>query len=221
MTVVLIILAVLLLIALLPVGARLRYEDGTGDLALTAGALRFRLWPKKPPARRKLRREMKKLWKNQERNSKKTKHASSSKSKSSVLQKLKKQKDKKLSFSQFLDLLRVGLQMMGKLPRKLLVRELTLHVTCGGTDAAKAAAQYGYAWAAVGTTLRMLEQRFRIRHRDVGVALDWKEEKTAVALCLDIQMRIGTMLLLALTTAIRIVAILSAKNRSVKNANSR
>lgn len=124
----------------------------------------------------------------------------------------KRKPKKKLSLEELLPIVKLALKVVGDLPRRLILRELRLHVVCGGADAARAAAGYGRAWAAVGAAVPALERCFRIQKRDVGVALDYGRESVGIDALLDIRMRIGTAVLLALDAGVRFAAIL-VKNK--------
>ncbi len=220
MTALLIVLAVLLGIGSLPVGSKIRYEDGELAVKLAFGPLSLQILPSKPLHGKKLARQFrKKLEREWAARQKK------------VLKKLKKRRNKedrkglpraqrapkqRLSLEELLPLAKLGLQIVGSLPRKLLVRELYLHLVCGGKDAAKAAISYGRAWAMLGTVLPVLERVFRVRKRDLGVELDYDRASLEISARLDIRMRVGTAFLLALTAGARFLLLLSQNKNKTK-----
>ena len=58
-------------------------------------------------------------------------------------------------------LVQLGCDVLGDFKRKLRVEKLMLHVTFGG-DAARAAINYGKAWAAIGALTPMLDRLNKI-----------------------------------------------------------
>ena len=131
-------LAVLFLLAVTPVGVRAVYDR---DLTVYFTVLGFRIqvYPgKEKPQKQKKRKE-----------------ASPAADKS---------KPERTS-GELQDYLQLLTRLLGKMRRKILIRELTLHAIFGGDDPAL---NYGRAWALLGVTMPLLEETFRIRKRDVG-----------------------------------------------------
>ena len=199
MTALLIVLAVLLLIGFLPAGVKLRYDDGDVEMKLKLGPFRVPLLPARQPRGKKLAR----------RHGKKIKAGRESKKKRAE-KRARNKKKKKLSFEELMQFVSLALEMVGKLPRKLMMNELYLHVTYSGSDAARAAIGYGRAWAVVGSALPVLERAFRIRKRDVGVDLDYGRESLEVFARLDVHMLVGTAALLAFGAGFRAFKLLLA-----------
>ena len=115
---------------------------------------------------------------------------------------------RKLSAGQLRQLAAAGLRLAGRLPRKLLIRQLTVRVACGGQDAAAAATVYGRAWAAIGALSPVLEQTFRIRERAFSAELDYEREGLQWFAAADVQMRVGTALLLGVGAVAELLPIL-------------
>ncbi len=229
MTALVIVLAVLLLIGLLPAGVKLRYDNGDLEMRLKLGPFRVPLLPTKPlhgkklarQHRRKVRAGQEKLKKKAQKKALKRKKKEEEKKKTKEQRKQERleRKKKKLSLSDLMRFLRLAVETAGKLPRKLRINELYLHVICGGKDADQAAIGYGRTWAAVGTALPVLERAFRIRRRDVGVELDYGQASVGIIARLDIHMLIGAAALLAFGTGFRFLKILIAnkfKRKEVK-----
>lgn len=239
MTALCIVLAVLLLAGLLPVGARVRYDDGELSIQLAAGPVRIALYPAKPLHGRKLAkqfaRQREKELAKQRKKAEKARKKAAEKARKKAERKARKKpaatgaapqpapapvkpvkKKKKLTPAELLPLAKLALRVVGSLPRKLLVRELYLHAVFGGKDAAGAATGYGRAWALVGSALPPLERCFRIRKRDVGVELDCDRTALGLFARLDIRMRVGTAVFLAVSAAARAVVILIQNKRKFK-----
>ena len=103
--------------------------------------------------------------------------------------------------------LRLLLELLGGLRRKILIRKLKLHAVFGGHDEADAALNYGKAWAAIGTVMPLLEACFRIKKRDVGAFLG-KDEK-AIRLYAEAcaTLTVGQILHLAIYALVRFLKI--------------
>lgn len=140
-------LGVLLLISIMPVGVRAVF-DGTLSVYLTFFHAPLRIYPGK-------KKSAKKQKKNKPHPEQKQKTGGSP--------------------AQLSEYLRLATRLLGKLRRKLLVRELTLHAIFGGKDPAL---NYGRAWAAIGSIMPIFEQLFRIKKRDVGAYCS--EEEPAI-----------------------------------------
>lgn len=220
MTGLLIALGVLLLIGFLPAGAKVRYDDGDLEVRIKAGPFCVPLLPSRQPHGKKLARqhrkkvmaEQKKLKKKALKKVRKKKKKEEEKKKpreQRARERLEKKK-KRLPLDELMQLARVALETVCKLPRKLIMKELCLHVAYGGSDAAQAAIGYGRACAVTATALPILEKAFRIRKRDVGVELDYGRETMGIFARLDVHMLVGTAALLAFGAAFRFLKILIA-----------
>lgn len=73
--------------------------------------------------------------------------------------------------------LRLFTQLLGKLHRKIRIRELMLHAVFGGSNPEL---NYGRAWAAIGCLMPLIEENFRIQKRDVGAFLSEDEKKIRI-----------------------------------------
>lgn len=204
-----IILAVLVLIALLPVGGRVVYSAGGVQASLLAGPIRIRLFPrtKKPkPKKAKAKKKPKKVKKAAEPKEKTPETA-----------------PKGGKFQMLWQFVQLGVSFLGSLRRKLLIRDLTLSVTYGGSDPAKTAINYGRSVGAAHALLPLMEQVFRIRRQDVRVLYDAQSEEMAVYLNAAITIRVGQVLALAVRYGVRALRIFlsSKQTKNVEKAVSK
>ncbi len=169
----LIALAVIVLLAFLPLGVSAKYDGGGPRVALKAGFLRFKLYPRK-----KMQQKQK--------SSKKT------------AKKQKKEKDKLLpdgKLTDFIPLVRVGLDFLKEfLTRRMRVRDLELVVTLAGDDPCDLAVNYGRAWAALGSLTPQLDRFFIIKKRHLEVQCDFTADKTVVRGHIDAKVTLGRLL---------------------------
>lgn len=198
-----VILALVILVLALPAAVLLRYEAGVLQVRLRVGPVNVTVYPPRPAKPAK----------------KPAKGAKAPKSPKAAAPKAKSG-GKKLTRGQIQDLIKLALDLLGKLRRKLLVKHLTLHVFFGGRDAAQTAIGYGRAWAVIGAMMPVLENTFRIDERDVGAYLDYELEQPRLLLDLDVQMRVGTALVLALGAATRLLGIFTKTSKNKVNQGS-
>ena len=179
MTGLLITLGVLLAIGCIPLGVCAKFEEAL-TVSLTVLGIPISLYPTK---------------KKQDATQKKEKPAK---------EKKKFSLPPKAALEEYLRLL---LDLLGDLRRKILLRKLKLHAVFGGHDEADAALNYGKAWAAIGVVMPLLEACFRIRKRDVGAFLS-KDEK-AIRLYAEAcaTLTVGQILHLAIHALVRFLKI--------------
>ena len=180
MTGLLIALGVLIAIGFIPTGVYAKYDEDL-TVFLTVLGIRIPLFPAKKTE--KLRQ-------------------------SHSPEKPKKEK-KKFSFpprAALEEYLRLFLELLGKLRRKILIRHLTVHAVFGG-DEADAALNYGRAWAAIGTVMPLLEACFRIEKRDVGAFLSKEESSLRLYAEACATLTVGQVLHIALHALVRFLKI--------------
>lgn len=99
--------------------------------------------------------------------------------------------------------------VLGDLRRKLRVEKLYLHITFGGSDdAAKAAINYGRAWAVIGALDPMLNRIFVIRERDVQPELRYDQQGMRAEARLILTITIGRALSLALRAGVGAIKLM-------------
>ncbi len=185
----LIAVGILALIALMPVGVRVRYDAEGFFLAVIAGPVRIRILPRKEKTGGKERDEAPAV----------TPEAPSERAEPEpVTQPPPAPKEKKPagggSLKDFLPLVRVALDFLGEFRRKLRVDNLRLDLMLAGDDPCDLSVNYGRAWAAVGNLLPQLERIFVIKKRDIQVRCDFCGEETKVVAGLDLSITIGRAL---------------------------
>lgn len=187
----LLVLGVLVAIGCIPVGVDAGYDPPGYFLKLKIGPFRVTLLPrpeKKKPAKKQKKKPAGEPKKKPPKEAKKTS-----------------------AFPGGLDgivsLLELACAVLGDLRRKLRVELLYLRV-CFGGDAAKAAMQYGRAWAAIGALTPMLERLFVIRTRDMQPELCYAQEGMQVRARLVLTMTIGRGFALALRAGVGFLKIL-------------
>ena len=196
-----IVIAVFVLIGCIPVGVDARYMGNELSLRLKIGLLKMQVLPAKP--KKAAPKKKKKTAK-----------------KAAASQKPEKPKKKasmpKLTLSDILALVNLACDTLGDLRRKLRVEVLTLHVVLGGDDPAKAAMQYGGAWAAIGMLNPKLDQLFVIKKRDIQPILDYNEKEMSISAQLALTITIGRALSLGLKAGARFLKLWINKKKAVQ-----
>ena len=183
----LIALGVLVLLAVTPVGIRLRYNSEGIFLQAVMGLVHITVLPKKKKSKDNKRAKDKKQPPDKEKKpAKKTAKTGKPAAPSS--------KEQGGSVTDFLPLVKVGLDFLGEFRRKLRLDNLELKLIFGGGDPDDLAVNYGKAWAAVGNLMPQLERIFVIRKRNIEVECDFMAEQTLVIARVQVTITVGRLL---------------------------
>lgn len=146
----LIVLAVLCVIACVPLGFRAIYREKNAGVWLLVGPFRFRIYPGKP---KKQQSEEKSGEPGQTKGG---------------------------NYKNFWPIVRTILEFLDHFRRKIRVRHLELKVVLAGDDPSDLAVNYGRAWAALGNLIPHLERLFVIKKRDLEVECDFTADETLI-----------------------------------------
>ncbi len=189
--------AVLLALFLLPLGCRVRYDGGGLTVRVIAGPVRFQVYPfRKKDAPEKVDQPEK-----TEKKEKKTANKDNTEA-----QKEEKQAPEPKtggSLTKFLPLVKLGLEALGELRRKIRLNNLTVHLTLACDDPCDLAVNYGRAWAAVGNLMPNLERLFVIKKRDIQIGCDFTASEIKIFAEGDVTITFGRVLSLALRYGVR------------------
>ncbi|MBO5953806.1 MAG: DUF2953 domain-containing protein [Oscillospiraceae bacterium] len=105
----------------------------------------------------------------------------------------------------FLPLVKVGLDFLGDFRRKLRVNRLEMNLILAGDDPCDLATNYGRAWTALGNLWPQLERCFVIKKRNVQIQCDFENDQTLVTARLDLTITLGRLLALVVRYGIRAV----------------
>ena len=188
--------AIIFLLAILPLGASVKYNSEGPLVRVIAGPIRFTVFPTK-----KKEKKVKKEKKSKEKKPKKEKakkETSKSKDKSK-----EKKKESGGSILDFLPLVQVGLDFLNNFRWKLRLNRLELKLIMAADDPADLGMNYGKAWAALGNLVPMLERSFVIKKKEIEVECDFTTSETLVIARLDITITLGRLIALVVVTGIR------------------
>ena len=193
----LIALSVLLLLGLMPLGLRAKYDALGLNASLFLGPIKIVLFPRQP----KEKKENKETSKKESQSPGKAKKSGG-------------------SISDFLPLLQLILDFLHDFRKKLYINHLHLKVIIGGGDPCDLALNYGRGWAALGNILPLLEQVFVVKKRELEVECDFSADQTTVVAGADIVIRLWHLLALLLIHGPKIIKeylrILKIKKGGVK-----
>lgn len=186
--------AVVLLLAILPLGVFVSYDEDGVLVKIVAGPVKITLFPR-PKKEKKSEKKLKK------------------KTSASPAEQLPKppqppkqipEKKKGGSWTDFLPLVQVALDFLGSFRRKLRINRLDLKLTMAGDDPCDLAVNYGRAWAAVGNLMPQLERLFVIKKRNIEVACDFTASQTLVKFRSEATITLGRLVSLAVVYGIRV-----------------
>ena len=109
------------------------------------------------------------------------------------------------SLLDFLPFVKLAFRFLGDFRRKLRVEILEVKLTMAGGDPCDLAVNYGRTWAAIGNLMPQLERFFVIKKRDIQVQCDFAESKTLILAHLRLTITLGRMLSLAVVYGVRAV----------------
>lgn len=116
----------------------------------------------------------------------------------------------------FLPFVRLGLNFLGDFRRKLRVNYCKLRLVLAGDDPCDLALNYGRTWAALGNLQPQLERFFVVKKRDLQVACDFTATETLVNARLDITITLGRLLALAAVYGVRAVKLFFQMKKTKK-----
>ena len=186
--------AVVLLLAILPLGVFVSYDEDGVLVKIVAGPVKITLFPRP------------KKGKKSEKKSKKKTSASPAEQLPKPPQPPKQSPEKKKggSWTDFLPLVQVALDFLGSFRRKLRIDQLELKLTMAGDDPCDLAVNYGRAWAAVGNLMPQLERLFVIKKRNIEVACDFTASQTLVKFRSEATITLGRLVSLVVVYGIRV-----------------
>lgn len=167
------------ILAALPLGVSLGYDEEGIRIVAVVWKLRFPLYPL--PKKKKTRPQ-------------KQKKKTGSKQKAAPKAEAPKSGG---SLTDFLPLLKVLWDFLGKFRRSLRVDLLEIRLMLAGDDPCDLAVNYGRAWAAVGNLMPRLEQLVTVKKRDVQVLCDFTAARTCVTARADMTIRLGSAVVIA------------------------
>lgn len=187
----LIALGILVLIAILPIGASVLYDEDGFRAAVIAGLIKIPVFPVKK--------------KEQKEKPKKDKKKKPEKPAAKKTTPKKKPEKKGGSILDFLPVLDRSLDFLSAFRKKLRVPYLELKLILGGGDPSDLAYNYGRGWTALGNLMPLLDNVLHIKKRDLEVECDFLADKTTIIARFDISITIGRVITLVFINGVPIL----------------
>ena len=208
---------ILFLLAILPLGVSVKYDEDGAVVKVIAGPVKITLFPR--PKKDKKEKKQKKTDteppKEPEKQADPAKTEQPVKEPSSKAE--KKEKPAKKSggpITDFLPLVQIALDMLGAFRRRLRLNVLELKLIMAADDPCDLAVNYGRAWAAVGNLMPRLERVFVIKKRNVEVECDFESSQTKVIARLDLTITLGRIIATAVVYGVKaLIEFLKIKNK--------
>lgn len=189
----LITLAVLFLLASIPLGVLVRYDSQGFLVRVIVGFIRFTLIPF--PKRKK---------KTSPQSPEKPKQEQTAPAQKDV-QEVSGSEKKGGSVQDFIPIIKVMLEFMNQFRKKLRINRLVLKLILAGDDPCDLALNYGRAWAALGNLMPMLDKAFVIEKRDCEVECDFTATETLITAQAELTVRLGQIVWLGAVYGVRLL----------------
>ncbi len=186
----LIALGILVLLAILPLGASARYDHQGFSLKIIAGPVRIGILPAKKKDPNKPKKEKKKP-------EEKKKAAPAG----------EKTTEKGGSFRDFIPLVKVGLEFLNHFRKKIRINRLYMKLILAGDDPCDLAVNYGRCWEAIGNLMPQLDRFFVIKKRNVEAECDFEASNTVIFARADATITLGRLLFLVCKYGVRALKI--------------
>ena len=188
---------IIFLLAILPLGASVLYDEDGPRVRIVAGPVKIQVFPmKKKPKKEKTKKEKPKK-------EKKPKKAQAEGEPTEEQPEPFPKPKTGGSWTDFLPLVRIALDLLNDLRRKLRVDHLKLHLTMAGDDPCDLAVNYGRMNASLAGLITQLERFLVIKKRDVHIDCDFAASQTVILARLDLTITLGRILSNAAVYGIR------------------
>ena len=192
-------LGVLALLAALPLGVRVLYDAGGPVVKVVLGPVKLTVYPGKKKEKKTAQKKKEKTPSGQNRQE----EAGLPRPPQPPPEPKPAKQSSGGSLTDFFPFVKLGLDFLGDLRRRLRVNELYLRLILASSDPCDLAINYGKTWTAVGNLIPALERWFVIQKRDVEVECDFTASETKVIARLEITMTLGRLLSLVAVYGIR------------------
>lgn len=182
---------ILVLLAILPLGAKIVYDSDGFLLQIIAGPIRIPILPKKKKDDEKKEKK------------KKDKKKKGGTQKGTAADGQAKKKKKGGPITDFLPLVKTALDLLNAFRKKLRIKRLDLKLIMAADDPCDLAINYGRANAALGNLWPQLERCFVIKKRNVEIECDFEASETLIQTRADITITLGWLLAIVVFYGVR------------------
>ena len=211
---------ILFLLAILPLGASIKYDADGAVVKVIAGPVKITLFPRPKKEKKEKKPKQKKEAQMAPPAASEPEQPNQPKQANQQAQPEQPTKDKKTAkksggpITDFLPLVQIALDMLGAFRRRLRLNVLELKIVMAADDPCDLAVNYGRAWTAVGNLMPRLERVFVIKKRDIEVECDFEASQTKVIARLDLTITLGRIIATAVVYGIKaLIEFLKIKNK--------
>ena len=197
-----VILAIIVLIMLIPIGADIAFENSELRISGKLCGKLIQLYPE-PPEEKKAEKKKKK-----EKEDKAQEEKPQEEKKALALPKLNKE--------EILELAKTGIGAAGKFGKKLKVDRFLLHYVAAGKDPYNTAMSFAYVNAALSSLAPMCARRFTVKDCSVWTDIDFLDDKMHLDFGLAMTIRIGQILGIGIATGLKALSILKKNKKRLK-----
>ena len=190
---------IVFLLAVLPLGVRIRYNSDGLLVRLILGPVKLTVFPMPKKKKKEERKQAEKT------PSEPVKEQRPLPKPPQPPPEKNQKKESGGSLLDFLPLVKTALDFLGDFRRKLRIDDLYLSLILGSSDPCDLAVNYGRTWTAVGNLMPHLDRLFVIKKRDVEVECDFTASETTVIARADITITLGRLLALVTVYGFRAV----------------
>jgi hypothetical protein len=176
----LIILAIIVIILVLPFGVRAAYLDRLFSLAAHVVFFNVTLFPKRAKPEKPGRPEKAQKQKKPKKKKKQPKDETKG--------------PKKISPDELLELVRIGLDALGRFRRKLTIDSVMLHFVAASEDPYNAAVTYGYVNSAIPLLMSAAERAFNVKKSDIQTSVSFEVSEPVVDFEITLTINLGKIL---------------------------
>jgi hypothetical protein len=195
--VLLVVVAVIWLISLVRLGGTVRYSEDGLMVRLILGPARITLFPRK-------KKEAKPKKPPKEKKKKPPKEEAEAEQKGGALPPVMK-------------LLPLVGEAAGQLKRKIRIDDLTVHLTWASADPFQTAMGFGGANAAMGMIWPLIDNNFKVKRHDLGVAVDFDGKSPTIYCLVSLTMTVGQLVAFGVHFGVKFLMIWSRSRKgSVK-----
>ena len=219
----LIALGIITLLAVLPLGVSVKYDEDGVLLKLIIGPVKITLFPR-PKKDQKPKKKEKTQEKKEEQKTEPAQQPAPEAASPTPEKKPEEKPEKKKSggsVTDFLPLVKTALDMLGAFRRRLRLNVLDLKLIMAADDPCDLAVNYGRAWAAVGNFLPRLEKVFVIKNRNIEVECDFMAAETKIIARLDLTITLGRILATVVVYGVRALIQFLKINKKRKGGASK
>lgn len=114
------------------------------------------------------------------------------------------------------DLIRIALEALGQLKRKIRLDDVTIHLTWASEDPADTATGFGKANALLGMIWPLIANNFNVKKHDLGVSVDFERTKPDIYARGSLTMTIGQLVSFGVRFGVKFLVLWSRSGKAAQ-----